>query len=305
VIAGSSVYAYSIATQSNLAASNNNGLFIESFSLMNYGSTLIGGRIVLVNPTDQTFEDLTLSLNIDDSELIAPNMSLWMPLPIPEPFKDRFIPVTKISIEPSQNQTIGLYLYDPDQNEPPFYQTTMNIQTFSSHTIKFYITKNTFGDIINGQSLTIPQQKAYLQITGYSQVEHSNDTWHQHFNSSTNRYEYINDKPNFYQQYHQSAYYPMTPTSYNWAKVYNQLGESYFNVTVFNNSTFPVKAITLFEGSSPDGQSILGSALIDHVLQPNETYVFPVSASEVPMYGYMTGDLVDNQAATNSNFRLD
>jgi hypothetical protein len=302
VIAGSSVYAYSIATQSNLAASNNNGLFIETFSPMKYGSTLIGGRIVLVNPTDQTFEDLTLSLKIDDSELIALNMSLWMPLPIPEPFKDRFIPVTKISIEPSQNQTIGLYLYDPDQNEPPFYQT---IQTFSSHTIKFYITKNTFGDIINGQSLTIPQQKAYLQITGYSPVEHSNDTWHQHFNSSTNRYEYINDKPNFYQQYHQSAYYPMTPTSYNWAKVYNQLGESYFNVTVFNNSTFPVKAITLFEGSSPDGQSILGSALIDHVLQPNETYVFPVSASEVPMYGYMTGDLVDNQAATNSNFRLD
>jgi hypothetical protein len=284
-----------MATQNSSLTSNQNGLFVESFTPTTLGSSVIGGRITLVNPTDKTFENLTLSLKIDDSEIITPNMTLWVSLPIDEPFKNRSVPITQISIEQDQNETIGLYLYDPEQNEPPFYQTSTDIQTFSSHTIKFYITQNTFGDIINGQSLTIPQQKAYLQITDYSPVEHSNDTWHQHFNSSTNRYEYINDQPNFYQQYHQSAYYPMTPTSYNWAKVYNQLGENYFNVTIYNNSTFPVKAITLFGGSSPDGQSILGSALMNYVLQPNEMYVFPVSASAIPLYSYAGGDLISTQ----------
>jgi len=289
-----------MATQNSSLTSNQNSLFVESFTPTVLGSSVIGGRITLANPTDKAFKDLTLSLKIDASELITPNMRLWMPLPIDEPFKNRFVPLTQISIEPGQNVTIGLYLYDPDQNEPPFYQTSVNIQTFSPHTIEFYITQNTFGDIINGQSLIIPQQKAYLQITGYSPVEHSKDTWHQHFNSSTNRYEYINDQPNFYQQYHQSTYYPMTPMSYWAAKAYNQLGNSYFNVTIYNNSTFAVSAITLFGGSSPDGQSILGSALMNYVLQPNETYVFPVSASATPLYSYISGNLIITQTESKN-----
>lgn len=293
-----SISAYSIATQNPVSTSNQNGLFIESFSSITFGSKLTGGKVVLVNPTDKAYENLTLSLKIDDSELRIPYMRLVVSLPVDAPFENRNIPITQISIGAGQNATIHLYLYDPDRSEPPFYQTSMDIQTFSSHTLKVYITQNTFGDIINGQSLPIPQEKAYLQITSYSPIEQSTDTWHEYFNSSTNRYEYINDQPNFYQQYYKSAHYPMTPTSYNWAKAYNQLGESYFNATIFNNSTFPVKAITLFGGSSPDGQSILGSALIDYVLQPSETYVFPVSASAIPAYSSVSGDLINNQTGT-------
>ena len=41
-------------------------------------------------------------------------MRLWMPLPIDEPFKNRFVPLTQISIEPGQNVTIGL-IYMTDQ----------------------------------------------------------------------------------------------------------------------------------------------------------------------------------------------
>jgi hypothetical protein len=274
--------------------SDRNGLLIASFDPVTIGSKVTGGSIVLANPTDKNFENLTLTIRIDDSELITPILRLLM---------RPTVPITQISIGSSQNETIQLYLFDPDKNEPPFYETIVDVQTFSSHVFEFYVTKTTLGDVINGQSFTILQQKAYLQITGYSLIEHSNDTWHEYFNSTTNRYEYINDQPNFYQQYHRSAFFPLDPSSYNWAKSLNQIGEHYFNVTVFNNNTFPVEKVTLNFG---DGG--VEGALNDKILQPNETYVFPVAVSGKDWWSvedvyqlsnffpaYASGDLVSSQ----------
>jgi hypothetical protein len=155
------------------------------------------------------------------------------------------------------------------------------------------------GDIINGQSFTIPQEKAYLQITGYSSIEHDNETWHEYFNTTTNRVEYVNDQPNFYQQSHN--FFPLDPNSYNWAKALNQIGEHYFNVTIHNNCSFPVKEIALFSG----GGSVK-FALPDYVLQPNETYILPMQTSGENWWSvetvyqlsnffpaYASGDLID------------
>lgn len=249
-------------------------LLIESFSPSTFGSNVTGGKLVLVNPTNKNFENLTLTIKIDDSDLIVPNLRLQMHLPGDTPFDNYNVPITQISIDANQNETIQIYIYDPSQNETSqLYQTSVNVQTFSSHIFRFYITQKTFGDIVNGQSLTIPQEKAYLQIVSYSSVEHDNNTWHEHFNISTNRQEYINDQPNFYQQYHHSAYYPMESNSFNWAKTLNQIGEHYFNVTVFNNSTFPVDKVAFYLGEGG-----VAFALPDKILQPNETYIFPVAA---------------------------
>ena len=187
-----------------------------SFNPVTVGSEITGGTVVLVNPTDQSFENLTLTIRINDSELITPVLRLLM---------HPTTPITQISIGPRQNETIQLYLFDPDKNEPPFYETIIAVQTFSSNEFKFYITKTTLGDVIDGQSFISPQQKAYVQITVYSLIEHSTDTWHEYFNSTTNRYEWVNDSPNFYQQYHRSKFFPLDPSSYNWAKSLNQIGE--------------------------------------------------------------------------------
>ncbi|MCW4045600.1 MAG: hypothetical protein NWE94_08810 [Candidatus Bathyarchaeota archaeon] len=249
-------------------------LLVESFNATTIGSKVIGGNIVLINPTNKSFENLTLTVKIDDSEPIVPILRLIKPLATGATFNHYLVAITQISIESNQNETIQLYLYNPDKMEPPFYETSVNVQTFSSHVIRFYLTQNTLGDIINGQPFTIPQEKAYLQITGYSSIEHDNDTWHEIFNSTRNRYEYINDKPNFYQQYHHSAFFPLDPSSYNWAKSLNQIGEHYFNVTIFNNNTFPVGKVTLNFG---DGG--VEMALQDKIIQPNETYVFPIAVS--------------------------
>jgi hypothetical protein len=283
--------------------SDQNGLFIASFSPVTIGSNVTGGSIVLVNPTNKNYENLTLSVRIDDSGLIVPILRLVKPLPVEEPFSNYSVPITQISIEPNQNETIQLYLFDPSQNETAkLYQTMVDVQTFSSHVFRFYITQNTFGDIVNGQPLTIPQEKAYLQIIGYSSIEHDNNTWHEYFNSSIKKYEYVNDQPNFYQQYYQSRFFPLDPSSYKWAKMLNQLGEHYFNVTVYNNNTFPVKGITVFGG----GGSV-ASALTDKALQPGETYAFPVQVSGENWWSvdsvnqlsnffpaYATGDLISN-----------
>ena len=256
-------------------SSNNpdkDSLFIASFTPSTIGSNVTGGSIALVNPTSKNFENLTLTVKIHDSELIVPFLRLLKPLPLEEPFSNYSVPITRISIAPNQNETVQLYLFDPDQNEPPSYVTIMTVQTFSSHAFRFYITQNTFGDVINGQSFTTPQEKAYLEIVGYSSIEHDNNTWHEYFNSSTKKYEYVNAQPNFYQQNHE--FFPLDPTSYDWAKALNQIGEHYFNVTVYNNNTFPVKEVTLF---SDEGDTTFASS--DYVLQPNETYILPVQTS--------------------------
>ena len=283
-------------------------LFIASFSRVTVGSKVTGGNIVLVNPTDKSFENLTLTIKIDDSELIAPILGLWIRIP-DEKLNDTFpitnytIPITQMSIEPRQNETIKLLLFDPDQNEP-LYVTSVDVQTYSSHVFRFYITQNIFGDVINGQSLTIPQEKAYLQILGYSSIEHSSDTWHEYYNSVTNRYEYVNDQPNFCQRYHYSAGAILDSDDYRWAESLNGIKEHYFNVTVFSNNTFPVGTVALY------GAGGVVSALGDKVLLPNETYLFPVptfggnwrSADNVYQLSrfnqssvYASGDLISKQ----------
>jgi hypothetical protein len=280
-------------------------LLIASFSPSTIGSKVTGGEVVLVNPTNKNFENLTLTIKIDDSELIAPILRLWMHLPVDDYkyYTNYTVPITQISIEPDQNETIQLYLFDPSQiNASQPYLTSVNVQTFSSHIIRFYITQNTLGDVVNGQSLTIPQKKAYLQITGYSSIEHDNDTWHEYYNSSIHRYEYVNDQPNFYQQYHHSEFFPLESSLYNLSKTLSTLGEHYFNITVFNNNTVPVEKIAVDLGT---GRVVY--ALPDKILQPNETYVFPVAVDGTnawnvdnvnqlsyfsPVQTYASGDLI-------------
>ena len=86
-------------------------------------------------------------------------------------------------------------------------------------------------------------------------------------------------------------------------KTLNQLGEHYFNVTIFNNSSFPVKGIAFF-----GGEGSAAFALPDKILQPNEIYTFPVQvggknwwsvdnvnqlSNFFPAQAYASGDLTD------------
>ena len=218
--------------------SDQNTVFIASFSPELYGNNVIGGDIVLVNPTNRYFDNLNLTTEVDDFKLIVPRLLLAVGGNL-----SRSVPVTGITIDPYQNETLRLFFGILDRGTFSSYFGGVQISAFSSHVIKFYVSQNNFGDVINSQSLAIPQKKAYLQILGYSSIEHDNDTWHEYYNSTRNRYEYVNDQPNFYQQYHHSAFFPLDPNSYNWAKGLNQLGEHYFNVTIFNNILFQLKEL--------------------------------------------------------------
>ena len=265
----STIYAYSnfVPTQNSKLDGSNNDLFIDSFSPSTYGSDLTGGKIVLVNPTNKNFDNLTLNIRIDQSELLTPYLR----------FNDTPIAnFISFNIKPLQNETIIFYLYNPNPSENktnPRLSTMVNIQTFSPHILMVYVSQKTFGDLVNNQSLTIPQEKAKLQILGYSSIEHDNNTWHEQYNVNKNRQEYVNDQPNFYQQYRHSAYYPMESTSFNWAKALNQIGEHYFNVTIFNNSTFPVNKVTFYLGEG----GVASALPFDKILQSNETCVIPVA----------------------------
>ena len=308
IIALASIVAIWFVQKTDLSSSNNpdqNSLFIAGFSPELYGNNIIGGNIVLVNPTNRSFDDLNLTVEVDDLKLIVPDLLLA----VGGNLSRGVHPVTRINIDPYQNETLRLLFGILDRGTFSSYFGGSQVEAFSSHVIKFYVSQNEFGDVINGQSLTIPQKKAYLQILGYSSIEHSNDTWHEYYNSATNRYEWRNDQQNFYQQYGTSAYVPLDPFAYNWSKVINQLGEHYFNVTVFNNSTFPVERIALF-GGTPNGEGSMAFARSDKILQPNETYIFPVQAGGknwwsvdnvnqlsnfFPSYAYASGDLISNQ----------
>lgn len=76
-------------------------------------------------------------------------------------------------------------------------------------------------------------------------------------------------------------------------KAYNQIGEHYFNVTVFNNSTFTVSRIAV---TTDDHGTAY--AHLDKVLQPNETYSFPLSVAPdaatnyKPIESFASGDIV-------------
>lgn len=277
-----------------------NGLFIASFNSEPYGNNVYGGNFTLVNPSNRIFEGLQLTVEVDDSAIAITNLRSTNTVYVHDSQNQSFPfnlaeNFTEINIEPNQNKSIQFNFVDS------------NISLFSQHTVKLYISQNNLGDVINGQFFIVSQKKAYLQILGYSSIEHSNDTWHEYYNDATKEYEFRNDKPNFCQQY--DPLFPLDPNSYNWAKMLNQLKEHYFNVTVFNNNTFPVQAVALFAGS-PSGDGWSAYALPDKVLQPNETYVFPVpiggenywSADNVnqlsdfyPSYNYASGDLISSQ----------
>jgi hypothetical protein len=267
-------------------------LILESLSAVTYGDNITGGTLVISNPTQRAFENLTFNLRIDDSQLITPYLRLVMPLSADPPFANYSIPITKVSIDPSQNMTLQVLLYNPDQNTPAFYNASVTAQTYSPHTIAVYLTQSSFGDIIDGQTFPVPQRKAYLQIVGYSPVEHSQSTWHRFFNTSTQRDEYINDQRNYLQTY-SKAYYPLDHFSYIWAKAFNQIGEHYFNITLFNNSTFTVNRIAVTIGNGGTAY-----AHIDKMLQPNETYSFllPVALDAdvdyKPVESSASGDIV-------------
>lgn len=192
-------------------------LIIKSFSAVTYGDNITGGTLVISNPTHESFENLTLNLRIENSQPITPYLRLVMPLAADPPFANHSVPITKVSIDPDQNMTLQVLLYNPEQNTPAFYNASITAQTYSPHLIAIYLTQSSFGDIIDGQTFTVPQQKAHLQIVEYSPVEHSQSTWHRFFNTSTQRDEYINDQPNYLQTYSQS-YYPLDDFSYIFAK---------------------------------------------------------------------------------------
>jgi hypothetical protein len=293
VIVVSSAFAYVSVQNVNANGSNKNALFIASFSPDIYGDNISGGNITLVNPSNKNFDNLQLTAIVDDSPVAVTNLHSTRMIYVHDPrnqtmpfdFADNF---TEITIEPNQTRSIQFTFAYPE------------ITLFSQHTVKLYLSQNNLGDVINGQSFTILQRKAYLQILVYSSIQHDNDTWHEHFNSAKNRNEYVNDQPNFFQKSNPSRYFPLEPNSYNWAKTLNQIGENYFNVTVCNNNTFPVKTAMFSGGPSVDGQSYLASALLNDALQPNETCVIPVSLLAFPAYSYASGDLVSNQPVSSS-----
>ncbi len=290
--------------KSNVASTSkdeHNSLYAASYIPGPWSSNVTEGNIVLVNPTNNSLSNLNITISVDSSGLIVPSLRLWysdhtvytpnsmmQSEDIYEDMQKFSTPITSISIEPNQKETISLSFPSPESFE------------FSSHNLTIYISQNSFGDIINGTSLTVPQTEAYLQVVRYSSVEFDSHTYHEYFNSTLNDYVYINDNPNFCQRYFNFSWQVYTDTYHLMSRM-NALDETYFNVTVFNNNTFPVNSVTLL-GQIPSQGSFMNwwRALRDYVMQPNETYLFPVSSTEIPHYAYAIG-YVTNSTLQVSN----
>lgn len=273
----------------------NSGLYIASYLPGSYGSNNTEGNIVLVNPTSTSYSNLTLAIQVDSSEISNPTLRLWAPnytLNPPNSFLQSIhlyrdmlnhsTPITTISIEPNQNETIALSF------------TSQDTFPFNSHNLTIYLSQHSFGDIINGQSLTIPQTEAYIQIVSYSSVQTDYDTYHEYFNATRPGYVYRNDNPNFLQRYFNYSW-EIGAANYGMAAEMGVLGVCYFNVTVHNNSSFPVNSVALF-GQIPSMGSYMNrwGALSAYVLLPGETYVFPVGEKELPTYAYATGYITNS-----------
>ena len=112
------------------------------------------GNIVLVNPTSNSLSNLNMTIQVDSSEIIVPSLRLWYAnhtvyTPNSEmqgvymwtDMRNFSTPITSISIEPNQNETISLSFPSPDAFR------------FSSHNLTIYISQNSFGDIINGHHI--------------------------------------------------------------------------------------------------------------------------------------------------------
>jgi hypothetical protein len=270
-------------------------LYVASYIHGPWNDNTAEGNIVLVNPTSNSYSNLTLAIQIDSSEIINPILRLWdsnYTLNTPNSFLQSVnmyqdmvnfsTPIASINIEPNQNETISLSFPSPYEFR------------FSAHNLTIYLSQHSFGDIINGQLLTIPQAEAYLQIVSYSSVVTDYDTYHKYFSWTRNTYVYRNDNPNFLQRYFNRSW-EIGTGNYGMASRMGVLSETYFNVTVYNNNTFPVNSITLV-GQIPNQDIPFnnGRALIDYVIHPDETYVFPVGESRLPTYAYATGYVINN-----------
>lgn len=261
-------------------------VFIANFNRALYGDNITGGNLTLVNPTSSKIEGLQLTVEVDGSTILIENLRSTSTVTVHDlnnhsfPFSltDNF---TLISLDANQTKSFQFNLANQ----------TRTLTVYSQHLIKIYLSKDKPGDVINGETFTMKQEKAYLQILNYSTIEHSNDTWHRYYNQANARYEYVNDNPNFYQQYHHNTGATLEANSFQWAQTLNQIGETYFNITVHNNSTFPVNDISFSAGETVNQQSLTASAVLDKPLQPNETCIIPVSLTAVPRYGYASGNI--------------
>ncbi len=249
------------------------------------------GNIVLLNPTISSFSNLTLAIQVDNSDVINPNLGLWnsnYELTSPNTFlqseelwhdmQNFSTPITSINIGPNQKENISLSI--PSSISFPF----------SSHNLKIYVSQNNFGDIINGQLLIVPQTEAYLQILNFSAVESDEGTYHQYYNNTLNsNMVSVAYNPNFYQRYHNISEYDIYADNFGIMHHMGATDYTYRNVTVFNNNTFPVNSVTVF-GQKP----YRTEALIDYTIQPSETYLFPVLDDVARTYAYVTGYVANN-----------
>ncbi len=257
------------------------------------------GNIILVNPTSSSFSNLSLSIQIDSSETINPLLRLWdsnymLKEPnssiqsdyIIEDIQKFSTQITSFNIGPNQKESICLD-----------FPTSIWFQ-FYSHNLKISVSQNSFGDIINGQSLVVPQTEAYLQIVNFGAIESDKGTYHQYYNSTLqSEMVTIACNPNFYQRYYNISEYDVYSGNFGLTHDMGSTDGTYFNVTVFNNSTFPVNSITLF-GQIPSRGSYVNSwaALRDYTMQPNETYLFPVSSTDFPSFAYVSGYIANKSA---------
>jgi hypothetical protein len=256
---------------------------------------IMEGNMVLVNPTSGSFSNLKLAMQVDDSEIINASLRLWdsnYTLNTPNSFlqsehlfadmQSFSTPITSINIGSNQKETISLIFPSPETFQ------------FTNHSLTIYVSQNNFGDIMNGQLLNAPQTVAYLQIVNFSSVESDETTYHQYYNSTLkSNMVTVAYNPNFYQRYHNISKVDYYSDNFGIMHHMGVLDYSYFNVTVFNNNSFPVNSVTLF-GQMP----YRSGALIDYAMQPSETYLFPASG-EPSSYAYVTGYVFDNSIPTS------
>ncbi len=272
-------------------------LYVDNYSFGFNSNKTSYGNIVLVNPTDNSLSTLNITIQVDNSELILPTLRLWhsnYTVNTPNSYLESYdmsmavenfsTPITTISIEPNQNLTINIG-----------FPATDTFQ-FNTHNLTIYLSQNSFADTINAQKLTIPQTQAHIQILNYSQIQSDYDSYHRFWNSARQQYVYRNDNPNFLQRYFNIIRTDDIGSSiYRLMANMDVLNINYFNVTVFNNNTFPVNSVRLFgQLPSREGCFQVGHALFDYVLQPGETYVFPVRGLELPTNAYATGYITNS-----------
>ncbi len=228
-------------------ASYISGYWVRSIYSALVGSA--GGNIILVNPTSNSFSNLTLAVQLDSSDVINPSLSLWnsnYELNSPNTYVQSeelwhdmpnfSTPITSINIGPNQKENISLSI--PSSMWFPF----------SSHNLKIYVSQNSFGDIINGQLLIVPQTEAYLQIANLSAIESNAGTYHEYYNSTLKSdMVTVAYNPNFYQRYHNISQHEVYSEVFGMMRSSpledGQFDATYLNVTVLTTVLFLLTAL--------------------------------------------------------------